>query len=184
MKTIKLLALFLLVGMVSGVSAQKKTTKIATIDSQALLQMMPEYDSIQKEYNREYSQIQQTGQQMYADLQRLQQEYVAKQDSMTDFMKSMKKQEIEDLTNRIQTFEQNAQGQLQQLIQKLQQPIIDKIKKAIEDVAKANGYTHVFDTATGVLLYFDDANDIMPLVKAKLGIKDKPAPSSLPEGGK
>ena len=78
MKTIKIIMMFLLVGTVMGVSAQKKATKIATIDSQKLLQMMPEYDSIQTVYNREYSQIQQTGQQMYADLQRLQQEYTAK----------------------------------------------------------------------------------------------------------
>jgi len=183
MKTIKIIMMFLLVGTVMGVSAQKKATKIATIDSQKLLQMMPEYDSIQTVYNREYSQIQQTGQQMYADLQKLQQEYTTKKDSMTDFMKSMKLQEIEDLTNRIQTFEQNAQGQLQNLIQKLQQPIIDKIKKAIEEVAKENGYTHVIDTATGALLYFDEAYDIMDLVKAKLNIKEKSAPTSLPAGG-
>jgi len=170
-------------GTVVSVSAQKKASKIGTIDSQALLEMMPEYDSIQKVYEREYTQMQQTGQQMYADLQRLQQDYVAKQDSMTDFMKSMKKQEIEDLSNRIQTFEQSAQGQLQGLIQKLQKPIIDKIKKAIEDVAKENGYTHIIDSATGALLYFDEASDIMPLVKAKLNVKDKPAATTLPTGG-
>jgi len=101
---------------------------------------------------------------------------------MTDFMKSMKKQEIADLSNRIQTFEQNAQGELQGLIQKLQQPIIDKIKKAIEEVAKENGYTQIIDSATGALLYSDPASDIMSLVKAKLNIKDKPAPSTLPTG--
>lgn len=175
--------MFLLVGTVMGVSAQKKASKVGTVDSQAILELMPEYDSIQKVYEREYTQMQQTGQQMYADLQRLQKEYVDKQDSMTDFMKSMKKQEIEDLSNRIQTFEQNAQSQLQGLIQKLQQPIIDKIKNAIADVAKENGYTHIIDSATGALLYFDESSDIMPLVKAKLKLKDKPAPSNLPAGG-
>jgi len=183
MKTIKILMMFLLMGTVMGVSAQKKYSKVGTIDSQALLEMMPEYDSIQKVYEREYLQMQQIGQKFYADLQKLQQEYVALQDSMTDFMKSMKKQEIEDLTARIQTFEQNVQGQLQSLIQTLQKPIIDKIKNAIEEVAKENGYTHIIDTATGALLYFDEASDIMPLVKAKLNIKDKPVTTTLPADG-
>ena len=180
MKTIRILLVFLLVGTVMGVSAQKKT-KVGTIDSQTLLQMMPEYDSIQKVYEKEYNEMQQTGQQMYADLQKLQQEFVAKQDSMTSFMKSMKKQEIEDLSNRIQTFEQSAQTQLQTIIQQLQQPIIDKIKKAIESVAKENSYTQVIDTATGALLYFDESFDLMPQVKLKLGlIKSLPA---TPAGG-
>jgi outer membrane protein len=97
---------------------------------------------------------------------------------MTPFMKSMKKQEIEDLSARIQGFEQNAQQQLQMTIQRLQQPIIDKIKKAIEDISKENGFTHILDSASGALLYYDEAYDIMDLVKAKLGIKADAKPST------
>lgn len=172
MKTLKVLMIFLLLGTVVGVQAQKKT-KIGTIDSQALLQMMPEYDSIQKVYEKEYLKMQKAGQQMYADLQRLQQEYVAQQDSMTAFMKGMKKQEIEDLSNRVQLFEQNAQSQLQNTIQTLQEPIIAKIRQAIKDVATEQGYTQILDSATGALLYFDEAYDVMDLVKQKLNIKAK-----------
>lgn len=170
--------LFMLIGSAISVSAQKKAVKIGTIDSQVLLTSMPQYDSIKIAYDKEYKEIAQAGDQMYDDLQRLQQEYVARQDSMTPFMKSMKKQEIEDLSARIQGFEQNAQQQLQMTVQRLQQPIIDKIKKAIEDVAKENGYTHIIDTSTGALLYFDEAYDIMDLVKAKLGIKASTTPST------
>lgn len=175
MKTIKIIMMFLLIGSAVTISAQKKAIKVGTINSQELLDMMPEYDSIQIIYNREYKEIEEAGTQMYADLQRLQQEYITRQDSMTPFMKSMKKQEIEDLSNRIQGFEQNAQQQLQATIQRLQQPIIDKIKKAIADVAKENGFTHVIDTASGALLYWDEAYDIMDLVKTKLNIKAKTA---------
>ncbi len=159
-------------------NAQNKASKIGTIDSQELINMMPEYDSIQTVYEREYREMEQAGQQMYADLQRLQDYYVKNVDSLTPFMKSMKKQEIEDLSARIQTFEQNAQQQLQQTIQRLQQPIIDKIKKAIEDVAKENGYTHVIDIASGSLLYYDPSSSMMELVKKKLGITAPTAPKA------
>jgi outer membrane protein len=173
MKTFKIIILFMLVGSFVSVSAQqKKAIKVGTINSQELLDLMPEYDSIQTVYEKEYKEIEMAGQQMYADLQRLQDDYRSKVDSLTPFMKSMKIQEIEDLTARLQGFEQNAQQQLQLTIQRLQQPIIDKIKKAIDDVAKENGYTHVFDTASGALLYFDESYDLMSLVKTKLGIKD------------
>ena len=47
---------------------------------------------------------------------------------------------------------------------------IDKAKKAIEDVAKENNYNYVFDSGVGVLLYQRDSDDIMPMVKKKLGL--------------
>jgi outer membrane protein len=56
-------------------------------------------------------------------------------------------------------------------------PIIDKAKKAIEDVAKENGYTYIFDSSVGVLLYYENSDDIMTLVKKKLGLSlTAPAP--------
>ena len=51
----------------------------------------------------------------------------------------------------------------------LMQPFQDKILKAIEDVAKENGYAYIFDTQ--VLLYSEGGDDVSALVKKKLGIK-------------
>ena len=78
--------------------------------------------------------------------------------------------EIMDLQQRIQSFQASAQEQLQMKEQDLLQPIIDKAKKAIEDVAKENGYTYIFDSGLGVLLYMPEGDDVKALVKTKLGI--------------
>ena len=45
--------------------------------------------------------------------------------------------------------------------------------KAVElaKLAKEKGYTYVFDSGVGVLLYSNDSDDIMPLVKEKLKLK-------------
>jgi len=51
------------------------------------------------------------------------------------------------------------------------QPLIDKAKKAIDEVAVEKGYNYIFDTGTGALIYYQDSDDIMPFVKAKLGIQ-------------
>ncbi len=64
--------------------------------------------------------------------------------------------------------EQEYQKQLMQKEEELTGPLYDKIKKAINDVANANGYAYVLD-ATAVL-YADEANDITGKVKAKLGM--------------
>jgi len=44
-------------------------------------------------------------------------------------------------------------------------------------VAKENGYTHVFEA--GTLLVSPPSDDILPLVKKKMGIKD-PVPAAKP----
>ena len=54
--------------------------------------------------------------------------------------------------------------------------MLDKVKKAISDVATEGGYTYIFDISTqGVVFQAKTANDITPLVKKKLGVKDQPA---------
>jgi hypothetical protein len=66
---------------------------------------------------------------------------------------------------RIQEFQENAQKTLQQREQDLLKPIIDRAKKAISDVASENGYTYILDSGTAAVLYSQDSDDIMPLVK-------------------
>jgi outer membrane protein len=52
----------------------------------------------------------------------------------------------------------------------LTSPIIEKARKAVEDVATENSYTYVFNSTEGLLLYATPSDDITDLVKAKLGI--------------
>lgn len=98
------------------------------------------------------------------------QTYQAQEAAMTDAIKQDKIKEITNLEERIGEFQQSAQKDLQAQEEKLLRPIIDKAKKAIEDVAKENGFTYIFDSGVGVLLYQKDSDDIMPLVKKKLGL--------------
>jgi len=75
------------------------------------------------------------------------------------------------LQNRVEEFKNQSQELLSKKEQELIQPLIDKAKKAISDVAKERGYTYIFDVSAGSLLYYQDSDDIMPYVKEKLGIK-------------
>ena len=49
-------------------------------------------------------------------------------------------------------------------------PIRDRIQGAIDDVAKENGFTYIFDKSMGIILYADDSADVSAQVKAKLGM--------------
>jgi outer membrane protein len=59
---------------------------------------------------------------------------------------------------------------LEQDEQDLINPIIEKAKKAIEQVAKENGYTYIFDTSVGAVLYWEESDNVLSLVKKKLNL--------------
>ena len=108
---------------------------------------------------------------MQEELQAKYNDYQERKAQMTELIRSTKEQEIRDLDQRIQTYQQNAQQKLREKEAELLQPIIDRAKQAISDVAKENGYTYIFDTSAGTLLYQQDSDDILALVKKKLGLK-------------
>ena len=60
-------------------------------------------------------------------------------------------------------------------------PIQDKLLATIKAVAKEKGYGYVIDNSSNLLLVMPPGDDLLPLVKTKLGIKD-PAPATKPVG--
>ena len=132
---------------------------------------MPGRDSVQKVMDAYLVTLQTQLKNMQAELETKYNDYTANEKTYSELIKTTKQKELQDLNERIQTFQNTAQEDWQNKENELLTPIINKAKKGIEDVAKENGYTYVFDTSVGVLLYFEPSDDIMPLVKKKLGIK-------------
>ena len=134
------------------------------------MQIMPGRDEAQATLQKEVDELQNTMKNMQTELEQRYNEYMGKKDQMSDLIRQTKERELQDMGNRIQDFQESAQKQLSEREQEVLKPIIDKAKKAIEDVAKENGYTYIFDSGVGALLYQQDSDDIMPLVKKKLGL--------------
>lgn len=152
----------------SGSAMAQKSIKLGHINSQELLQIMPGRDAAKDTLQKEASEIENTLKTMQAELERISNEFVQKQAEWTELIRNTKRSEIQDMQNRIQAFYESAQKQLQDREAELTKPIVDRAKKAIEDVAREGGYTYIFDGAA--LLYSQDSEDIMPQVKKKLGL--------------
>ena len=91
---------------------------------------------------------------------------------MSDLIREAKASEIQEMQVRLQNFAQTAQQDLQQQSMVLIQPVMDKARKAIEEVAKENGLIYVFDMSQGNPVYASEESlDMLPLVKAKLGLE-------------
>jgi outer membrane protein len=147
------------------------TTKLGYIDSNELLELMPGKDSIQKVL-QDYGKMLETQlQTMYAEYQTKVSDYQSNSNTMSDIIRQTKEKELADLETRIQTFQQQADTDLQDKQAELLQPLLDKAKNAINAVAKENGYTYIFDVGTGAFLYYEAGDNILPKVKAKLGLK-------------
>ena len=103
------------------------------------------------------------------------QEYENNKDSYTDFIRQTKEDELNDLNQRIQQFRANAQQEITQKQADFFQPIVQKARSAIREVAKENGLIYIFDVSENVgalvLYYSEESQDILSLVKKKLGIE-------------
>ena len=91
------------------------------------------------------------------------------------------KKALEEEQAKIQKYEQDMQQEMAEKRKTLYQPLLDKVNKAITEVAKEQGYTYVVDVTSGSLLYADEKNDLQNAVRQKLGL---PAISVTPVGGK
>lgn len=169
MKFLSNLAMLLL--LFSSFSTLAQSNKLGHINSTELLQLMPEIkladstlQGYQKQIQDQFQTMQTEGQQKYDEFQK-------NAPTMPDAVKEVKQQELQDLQNRIAQFQQTAQDKFQTKKEELYSPILKKAEDAIKQVAKENNYSYVFDMGTGAVIYAQDSDDLMPLVKKKLGLK-------------
>lgn len=166
-----LIAIMVCLLALGGSAMAQKNTKIGHINSNDLMQIMPGRDSAQTVLQGEVAELEETLKSMQAEAEKRYNDYVANQAGWTELIRQTKQREIQDMAARIEEFQQSAQKQLQDREAELLKPIIDRAKKAIADVAKEGGYTYIFDAGTAAILYDEGGDDIMPLVKKKLGLK-------------
>jgi len=168
----KLVSLIIVVAAItlsSNTFAQSKY-KLGHVDFATLYSMMPGLDSVKIVYDAYNKSLQDQFAAMQAELENKFNEYQANMSGMSDIIRSTKEAEINDLKQRLDDFNTKATQDLQNKESDLTAPIIEKARKAVEDVAKEEGYTYIFNSTEGLLLYAEPSDDIMDLVKAKLGI--------------
>ena len=157
------------IGLMMPAMAQVKI-KLGHVDSMELLSAMPGRDSAQKTLQNYSKVLENQLTAMQKEMETKYQDYQTNGATWSQSILQVKQKDLQDLQSRIEAFQQSAQKDLKDKETELLKPIIDKAKKAIEDVAKENGYTYIFDSSVGVLLYYDNSDDIMTLVKKKLGL--------------
>lgn len=147
-----------------------KAQKIAHVNLDSLISIMPESKTAQQAVQDYAKQLELQVTAMQAELQAKYAEYQEKSKDMPEVVRASKEKELNDLNQRIQDFQQQAQADYQKKSAELSKPVYEKAKRAIDAVAKENGYRYVLDTSTGLVLFKESADDIIALVIKKLGV--------------
>ena len=154
------------------VTAFTQKLSIAHVDTQKIIEAMPESDTARKKLQNTTKQLQDEMEAMQVELNRKYEEYVNNRDQYSSrLVRQTKEAELQEMQQRIQTFQMQAEQDLQETQDMLFQPIYNKVNQAIQKVAEENGYTYVLDVSMGSVVYFSEqSNDIKDLVLQELGL--------------
>ncbi|MGD9976734.1 MAG: OmpH family outer membrane protein [Bacteroidales bacterium] len=157
--------------LVAGFNANAQNFKFGHINSQELLSSMPDKDSAEVKLKKYTETLQSQIEELQVEFNKKYQDYLQKRSTFSDAIREMKEKELSEMQQRAQEFQQTAEQDYQRYQSEIMKPVIDKADAAIKKVAKGNSFTYIFDTSSGILLYFSEQSvDILPLVKKELGI--------------
>ncbi len=168
----KALKTYLLLTFCMMATVMVSAQKFGYINSQQLIQQIPQVKEANAELETIKNQYEKQGQDKVTALQT---KYAALERKQAQGEISPKQLEVEAQTleqekMEIAKFQQEIQQKLVEKSETLLSPLRDKIDTAIKAVAKENGYLYIFDQAMGILLYADEASDVSELVRAKLNL--------------
>ncbi len=164
LKTVVLIAVFTL-----GFNTIQAQSKIAHIDTQSLIEVMPETKAM-------IADLEKLGKTYDDDLKKGEEALKAKatkyqSEAATQTQEENQKRQIEVKTDeqKLYAAAQSAQQALENRRNELLKPIMEKVQKTIETVATEQGIDYVIDKNTAIIA---KGTDILALVKAKMNITE------------
>lgn len=150
--------------MASAVHAFSQALKLGYVDSQVIIQQYPEAQDAQKKLDAFQTRIQDSLQILNKQYQEKINDYQQKETLMSEQAKKAAQQELALLEKKFLEARERKlgrDGELTQMSEKLLKPIREKIIRVIQQVAKEEKLSFVFDKteAVQIILYGDSAFD-------------------------
>ena len=167
MKTFKNIITTVLFLVVSA--TMNAQSKIAHINSQALISEMPEVKEAQAQLEKLQKTYQTEIEASMKEYQTKLQTYSADAQNQTEVTNQARQKELAGMEQNLQQYQQQAAQDIQKKQADLLKPLIDKARAAIQKVAKAQGFDYVIDATEGGSLIYPGGKDLMEDVKVELG---------------
>ena len=141
--------------------------KFGKVNTQTIMQALPDVAKANGELEALQKQKENDLKSMQDEFQRKADEYQKGQSTMNATAKQQKETELQGLQQKIQQAYQDNSQALQKKQQELMQPIVTKVRNAIDAVGKAGGYTFIFED--GVAVYTGtNVEDVTSKVQAEI----------------
>lgn len=141
--------------------------KFGKVNTQTIMQSLPEISKINGELEATSKQYENELRSMQEELQRQSEAYDKGKSTMNATAQQAKEQELQQLYQKIQQTYQDNQQALQKAQQEKMQPVIAKVRNAIDSVGKAGGYTYIFEEGVAVFTG-SNVEDVTSKVQAEI----------------
>jgi outer membrane protein len=164
-----LIGLFAILAFTTSVSAQK----FGFVDSQYILENIPEYKSAQQQLDRISLQWQKEIEAKFAEIDKMYKDFQAEAILLSDDMKKKREEEIIDKEKAAKELQKQRFGKGGDLLKRRQElikPIQDKVYNAIKEISTTKNYVAVFDKSSDLtILYTNPKFDISDAVLEEMG---------------
>ena len=172
-KTLILTAALVCGGIMTANAQLGGGQKIVYVDSEYIMENIPEYGDAQEELNSLSSKWQNEVKAVYDKVSEMYNKYQTEMLLLSEDQKHAREQAIINKEQEAKNLQQQyfgPEGQLYQKRNELVQPIQEKVYTAMKEVAQTKNYAFIFDLASGTsVLYANEKNDISDEVLDQLG---------------
>ena len=171
------MGLGLVIGLLTlvGTQANAQDQKMGYIDSDYILNNLPEYEGVEKRLNVLAEQWQKELDKMNQEIEELRKEYEAKEILFTEEVREERKKEIQAKIEERDSFKKQKFGPEGDYFSKqkeLLNPIQRKVMKAVTTVAEREDYDYVFDRSGEMRFMYTKAEwDLSDEVLLEMGIE-------------
>lgn len=148
--------------------------KFSYVDSQYILENIPDYKSAQQQLDKASLGWQKEIEAKFSEIEKMYKDFQAESILLTDEMKKKREEEIlekEKAAKELQKQRFGKGGDLLKKRQELIKPLQDKIYNAIKEIATTKNYAVVFDKSSDLTMLFTNPKyDISDLVLDNLGL--------------
>lgn len=169
--------LFLLVALAAGygsmAQSQQAEAGVGYADMEYIVRNLPDAKEIETELKSTQTQLKNQIDARTKELQAQYADFNANMNTMVDSVRMKKQHELEQAVAALEQSQQDAQITLQNKQKLMMAPVYLKVSRAIQEVAKENGYAVILTdriSSYRLLLYRHEQKNVSDLVLKKFGI--------------
>lgn len=153
------IATFLAMSLVASSVAQAAETKVGLVDMQKAIQSTAAGKKAKAELEAEFEKRKKELQKKETDLKKMSEDLDKKKSVLSEEVLGKRQGELQEEMMKYREVLNKNQMEIQKKERDLTQPILEKMRKAIDVVAKEGGYTYVLENSP-MVLFADPSHDL------------------------